>query len=234
MSLKYFRNKTDNFDERRAVRMEEMKQSLLICNYPEQLINDGIKKANSLCRYALIHSTKVSFSDKKENNIVYVSSYNANYDKNQFLIRNCFQKLKEHEPTYEIFNKFNVLFSKRQPPNLKSILTNVRLEVCETGEFNMCNKARCQLCSIIITGNHLIFQPTNFKFLIKSNMTCDTLIAFMLLNVRGAKKCILGKLITYDCVLMYTETMPLKICAFLSVYRHIYECTKAKPSDEKF
>ena len=72
--------------------MEEMKQSLLKCNYPEQLINDGIKKANSLCRYDLIHSTKASFSDKKENNIVYVSSYNANYDNNQFLIRNCFQK----------------------------------------------------------------------------------------------------------------------------------------------
>ena len=28
---------------------------------------------------------------------------------------------------------------------------------------------------IIITGNHLIFQSTNFKFPIKSNMTCDTL-----------------------------------------------------------
>ena len=37
----------------KAVRMEEMKQSLLKCNYPEQLINDGIKKANSLCRYDL-------------------------------------------------------------------------------------------------------------------------------------------------------------------------------------
>ena len=92
----------------------------------------------------------------------------------------------------------------------------------------MCNKARCQLCSIIITGNHLIFQPTNFKFLIKSNMTCDTLNCIYAIKCQGCEKMYIGRLITYDCVLMYTKTMPLKIW----VSRHIYECTKAKPSDK--
>ena len=221
-------------EERRAVRMEEMKQSLLKCNYPEQLINDDIKKANSLCRYDLIHSTKASFSDKKENNIVYVSSYNANYDNNQFLIRNCFQKLKEHEPTYEIFNKFNVLFSKRQPPNLKSILTNARLEVCETGEVNMCNKARCQLCSIIITGNHLIFQPTNFKFLIKSNMTCDTLNCIYAIKCQGCEKMYIGETNNLRLRTNVHRDHASKNMGLVGVSRHIYECTKAKPSDKNF
>ena len=44
----------------------------------------------------------------------------------------------------------------------------------------------------------------------------------------------MGRLITYACVLMYTENMPLKMWALtVPVSRHIYECTKGKPSDKK-
>ena len=61
------------------------------------------------------------------------------------------------------------------------------------GEVDKCNKPRCQLCSIIVTGNHLIFQSINFKFLIKSNMTCDTLNCIYAIKCQGCEKCILGQ-----------------------------------------
>ena len=66
-------------------------------------------------------------------------------------------------------------FLDGSPSNLKTILTNARLEARETAGVSKCNKKRYQLCNIIIiTGNKITFKPTNNDFYIKFNMTCNS------------------------------------------------------------
>ena len=71
---------------------------------------------------------------------------------------------------------------------MKTILTNARLEARETAGVSKCNKKRCQLCNIIITGNKITFKPTNNDFYIKFNMTCNSTNVLYVIECQGCRK----------------------------------------------
>ena len=185
-------------EEVRVMRLEEMKSFLLQCNYPLKLIEDGIRKGLAIDREEEIIKT-ASKEDALTNgeintDIVHVSTYHCNYSNNASLIKNYYAKLKEHPSTENIFNNKNMIFSRRQPPNLKTIiLTNARLEARETAGVSKCNKKRCQLCNIIITGNKITFKPTNNDFYIKFNMTCNSTNVLYVIECQGCRKMYIGE-----------------------------------------
>ena len=101
-------------------RLNELFHSLKKCNYPSALIEDGIKKALSYDRNILLYPIQ---RDVDDNIIVHVSSYNPNYDSRSNIVKQMFHELKVSKFTKNIFANKKLIQSKRQPPNLKNILT---------------------------------------------------------------------------------------------------------------
>ena len=100
-----------------------MKRYLTNCNYPEKLIDDSIKKASTLNRTESIKSVPSNTRNSNLASIVHVSTFHSNYSSNNQVLHSHFNQLKENGTTSEIFSNKKLLLSKRQPPNLKSLLT---------------------------------------------------------------------------------------------------------------
>ena len=103
-----------------------MKRYLTNCNYPEKLIDGSIKKALTLDRTELIKSVPSNTQDSNQTSIVIVSTFHSNYSSNNQILHSHFNQLKENGTTSEIFSNKKLLRSKRQPPNLKSLLTKAQ------------------------------------------------------------------------------------------------------------
>lgn len=175
----------------RFQRLNEMGKFLKICNYPDNLIDDGIKKSLSIRRDVLLKCNSV---EKNKSNIVHVSTYHQNYNDNNCLIRSTFKSLQNNETTSHIFNSKNLIIAKRQPPNLKNILTKAKLSSkYDNSCVSKCNLPRCQLCSIIIEGSSFHFQKTNTYFTVKSSMDCNTLNCIYVLKCTGCPMIYIGE-----------------------------------------
>lgn len=219
--------------ELRKKRLLEMKQCLVRCRYPKELIDDGIKRALQIDRSELIKpKLKEPEGAINSSSIVHVSTYSSNFHNNDNLIKNLFQQLTENKSTAKIFNNKRLLLAKRQPPNLKSLLTGARLTDIDCGGVFKCNSPRCQLCDIIITGSSIVFHPNNFKFSIKCNMTCNSKNCLYVVECQGCKQMYIGE----------TNNLRLRTNLHrdhsnknigLGVSRHIFSCTRTI-SSQKF
>ena len=101
-------------------------------------------------------------------------TYKPNYDSHSNVVKQMFDELKESKFTKHIFANKKLIQSKRQPPNLKNILTQAKFCTLNKQCVRKCNSPRCQLCEIIIQGDYFRYKNVNYNFLIKSYMTCDT------------------------------------------------------------
>ena len=72
------------------------------------------------------------------------------------------------------------------------MLTNARLQSYDAGNVSKCNKHKCKLCNIIITGNSFVIHPTKFNFIIKCNVSCDTLNCIYGIKCQGCQKMYIG------------------------------------------
>ena len=201
-----------------------MKSSLIKCNYPKALIQDGINKALAIDRKDLIHPTG-NAGTNDNNSIPFVSTFNSNYHDNSTLVKDYFRRLKNSKSTKNIFESKNLIIAKRQPPNLRRELTNARF--CDGGGVFKCNRARCKLCDIIITGNSFTFRPKICKFDIKSTMNCNTCNCIYVIECQGCSKLYIGE----------TNNLRLRTNLHrdhcnknigLDVSRHIFSCTVNK------
>ena len=211
-------------NEIRKGRLEEMKRYLTNCNYPEKLIDDSIKKALTLNRTELIKSVPSNTQDSNLASIVHVSTFHSNYSSNNQVLHSHFNQLKENGTTSEIFSNKKLLLSKRQPPNLKSLLTKAQLQSTVTGGVYSCGNARCQLCNILLTGPSIKFKPTNFHFFIKNHMTCNTFNCIYVIECQGCFKMYIGE----------TNNLRLRVNLHrdhakkntgLGVSKHIFSCS---------
>ena len=122
-------------------RLNKLFQSLKKCNYPSALIEDGIKKALSYDRNILLFPIQ---RDVDDNIIVHVSSYNPNYDSHSNIVKQTFDELKVRQFTKNIFANKKLIQSKRQPPNLKNILTQAKFCTLNKQCVCKCISPRCQ------------------------------------------------------------------------------------------
>jgi hypothetical protein len=213
-------------------RLNEMKGCLKKCNYPKQLIEDGITKALSFNRSDLITCTgkdKTKHSDL----ITHVSTYNPNYSNCKKIINETFNILQQSEFTTHVYKDKKILSSTRQPPSLKTILTQARFDPNGKRGVHKCHSPRCKLCETIITGDSYLFKSTNCNFSIKEFMTCDVSNCIYVLNCCGCSKIYIGE----------TNNLRLRTNLHrdhasknkgLGVSRHIYDCTNSMSILNKF
>ena len=161
---------TDN--NLRALRLEELEECLLQRGYPLPLINDGIIKALNLSIQDL-RTTKSKRYD--ENIIAFVSTYNRNNAELFPVIHNNLPMLRQDRKLSLMLDRHTIIKSKRQPKNLKHILTRAKYDssqkASEEYKVSKCTDKRCGTCPHILEGS--IFKFDNGEtFKIKSNFSC--------------------------------------------------------------
>ena len=80
--------------------------------------------------------------------------------------------LHRNEELHQCFRNKTFLKSKRQPPNLKRLLTKAKFTMKQTEECSVkkCNEPRCGLCKYTREGSSIKFKNKSFK--VNENMSC--------------------------------------------------------------
>ena len=122
-------------DSTLLVRLEELKTFLLKQKYPSSLIDDSIAKIKALKRSDLL---KQNESTNKGNNVIpYVTTVNPNNPEIYPQIRQNKSILLRDDRMKTIYKQKMFLKSKRQPPNLKKLLTNAKISVKQQEKFEV-------------------------------------------------------------------------------------------------
>ena len=129
-------------------RLEELKSYPLKQKYPPVLINDSIRKIKSLNGADLLRET---MNDKENSLIPYVTTFNPHNPEIYPELRYNKAILLRDEILKTLFSKKSFLKSKRQPPNLRKLLTKAKFSNKNETKFTVtkCKEPRCRLCNYL-------------------------------------------------------------------------------------
>ena len=168
-------------DEVVPQRMSELKHCLLKQNYPENVIDAGIQRALNLDKAELRQVRQ----NPDENVETYVSTFNP---KNPELFGTILDNLKilhEDQKMNNILQTNTIIKSKRQPQNLKRLLTRAKFDdIVQIASINKCNRANCGLCKCIIVGNSFTFKCGK-TFHVTTNMGCEAINLIYVMQCTG-------------------------------------------------
>ena len=169
-------------------RMTELKSFLLKQNYPESLIDGGIAKAMNLDKNTL-RTIKNKTDDKV---IPYVSTHNPKNPEIYKVIQFNLPILKEDPKMNDILSNFKIIKSKRQPNNLKRLLTKAKFSNSDHHEVKRCHKPNCGLCVHLIEGDAFEFKCGR-KFYVHESMTCAVKNVLYVIKCGGCGKEYIGQ-----------------------------------------
>ena len=155
-------------DEKRIeFRLQELKNWLLNCNYPNFLIEQAFHKAK----------LQGSAPNKKRDIIPLVTIFYPSLNHSHVIktISNLFKGIQDPE-TKRKFNDTKPILALKQPPNVSSILTNAKFTSISSiekqePEIKLCNKAQCKLCRLYLQP---VKTANGTTWDIKSEITCNS------------------------------------------------------------
>ncbi len=153
-------------------RLDELKSFLLARGYPVTLIDTGIQNALSIPQSVLRQVQK-----RAENKIMpFVITHNPRNPEVWPLIQSTMTAFDANETLRKVFQNTKVIKSRRQPPNLKNILTRAFFSsnIIKTCGSHKCTDKRCATCKTIVEGDTIKITSTGLIFHIKSNMNCKS------------------------------------------------------------
>ena len=156
-------------DNKRQQRLDELKEILKEQQYPQSIINTGIEKAKNLT----IQELRTVKTKTDENIIPFVSTFNPRNPEMHHIIIQNIPILYADPDMKEIFAKYDIIKSKRQPFNLKKILTRAKFEeITPSPGIRKCQRPNCGLCEHIIEGDTFNFNCGK-TFKIKHISSCE-------------------------------------------------------------
>ena len=214
-------------------RIDELKTYLKAQNYPLSLIETGTKAALRLNKKSL---RKVK--DKpKGNRIPFVNTHNPRNLDFFGKIRENLPILEDDKKMSEILKKYKIIKSKRQPDNLKKILTRARFDenVIESS-VSKCGRSNCGLCEYLLEGNCFNFRNGK-TFRVCTSMSCETQNVIYVIRCCGCAKEYIGE--TGDSLrkrmTLHRQHIKDKSVRVLFVSEHISTCaTSLKPQFKVF
>ena len=175
----------------RSIRLNELKQALLSRGYPENLIESGIQKATQIPRNELLIPNTTQGNDI----ITYVSTYNPKNPEMFTEMKNSIPILMNDPKMRAVLRTTNFIKSKRQPPNLKKLLTKANFTSKSSGRkdyrVTKCGKPNCSLCQHIIEASSY-----NFKwkiFYVNQNMSCEVQNVIYVITCNGCGEYYIGQ-----------------------------------------
>ena len=161
-------------DKRVDIRLKELKQWLLQCNYPSRLIDQKF------------HNAKLQGPANKpqsDNSVIpLVSTFYSNYNvENVCKTANSLLKSVKSPRLRTVFEDCKVICSYRQPPNLLRQFTSASFQSTPTSivekvpGFYKCQGKRCELCTLGYIKECNYFVTSNgFKWEIKTHINCNS------------------------------------------------------------
>ena len=169
-------------------RMQELKTFLIKQNYPTQTIEHGVQKAMSLDKNVLRTVT----AKGKENIVPYVSTFNPRDPEMFRLIMDNMPILQPDEKMRNILSNYKIIKSKRQPYNLKRLLTKAKFTSNDTCAVRKCTRPNCGLCIHLVEGTSFKFNCGN-NFKVYENMTCAVKNVIYVMKCRGCGEEYIGE-----------------------------------------
>ena len=172
----------------RKKRLKELYGFLRNRGYPDTLIKSGIQKAEN-------HSQR-ELRTRKENRrqgktLFMVSTHNPRNPKLQTKIREIINTLNIDNHMKKVMNDTTFIFSKKQPPNLKKLLTRAYFTSEGRNDkptgVKKCGLPRCKTCDQILETDTINLDPTGVlpPFNIKTTMDCRSKNVIYAIICRG-------------------------------------------------
>ena len=178
-------------DNTLITRLEELKTFLLKQKYPAPLIEDSIQKIKTLKRQDLLEPNEPKQYDNTL--IPYVTTFNPHNPEIFPELRHNKSILLRNDRLKSMFKHKTFLKSKRQPPNLKKILTKARFSNKQEQKFEVkkCKEPRCGLCKHIKEGSSFDFNGKLFS--VNADMTCTVKNVIYVIECQGCRKYYIGE-----------------------------------------
>ena len=160
----------------RDVRLEELSQFLLKQKYPRTIIQHGIERAKNIPIETLRTTVNRTSTSTSDNDIIpFVVTHNPSNPNIFNIAKANLPILRQSEKLKDLITPNTLIQSKRQPPNLKRLLTKARFD--PKGDDNPivspCNDNRCGTCKHIFSGNE-ITSKDGTKIYTNANMNCKS------------------------------------------------------------
>lgn len=154
-------------------------------NYPNQIIEEAVKKVSSISMDDALQST----SHKKCQKIVpFVCTYNPSLPNIGKIINQYWNLLKysKSESVRQLYN-YKPIVAYKRPSNLQDMLVHSRFNrTVRFGTVLKCNRPRCSHCASIIESDSFTSTTLSSSFDLKENFTCASSDVIYLIT---CKKC---------------------------------------------
>ena len=175
---------------RRNLRLEELRNYLVNCTYPEGLINRGIEEA---IKRSELGTTQINTGETKDI-LPLVVTHCPEITINMQLIKNDI-KFNTDSELKELFKNTKIIVARRQPKNLRRLLcNNSKVEKKEVG-VKPCLQSRCKLCSdkYVEKCENITNNKNEVIFKIESIFTCNSENVIYALQCNGCKNLYVGQ-----------------------------------------
>jgi len=132
----------------KELRFYELKQNLIARGYPINIIEKGIKKAQTQHREVQLNKLKSKPPTNTGESIFFVQTYNPNNPVLTTKVHNLIDNLQNQKPVSSFKNK-KVIKCFKQAPNLKKTLCKAAFNKNKKVGIFKCKKPRCTLCNNI-------------------------------------------------------------------------------------
>ena len=162
------------------IRLNELKSFLLTQKYPKKLIQSVIDRAMQLDQKTLRNVTEKT----SESVITYVSTHNPKNPEIFNVINFNLPILQEDPKMNKVLSNFKLIKSKRQPNNLKRLLTKAKFNHNSNHEVKRCNRPNCGLCIHLLESNSFEFNCGK-RFFVHESMTFEVKNVVYVMKCRG-------------------------------------------------
>jgi hypothetical protein len=156
--------------ETRDKQLDTLKTNLLSQGYPENIILHGINQAKSIPQETL----RLGTARNDDNDILpLVITHNPNNPQINTSITAALAIAKGSEIMRDKLERKKLIISRRQPKNLKNILTSARFDTStdmSPAGTKKCGNKRCGTCPHMMEANNIKINDKDF--IIKRHMTC--------------------------------------------------------------
>ena len=202
-------------------RMQGLKSFLIKQHYPKQIIAHGLQKAISLDKHVL----RMITTKGKENIVPKVSTYNPRDPEMFSVIIENMPILQKDEKMRKILSNYKFIKSKRQPYNLKRLLTKAKFTSNDICEVRKCTKSNRGLFIHLLEGNSFQFNcGMNFK--VHDDMTCEVKNILYVMKCRGCGEEYTGEIgnVLRKRVTIHSQQIRDPRTRMLQVSGHFDEC----------
>ena len=217
---------TEN-EEVREERFKELRERLLTKNYPSYVIDQGIEKARRLKDNDINTPTT-----KSQTGIVAVSTHNPNNTNMGQLVQETIKVLDTSPKMRPIMENNTITFAKRQPKNLKGLLSKAAFHLDGNNNAPRITKCghTCETCKSIKDGPTVHFKATDSTFTVKRNMNCESRNVIYLITCSGCGEQYIGETGTPLKTRMTTHRQQIRDpeTRKIAVSGHIAQCGQGK------